>query len=135
MTNPGYKFDHINRRIIITHAFHKKANVFGSVEYKALKKLRSELSDYSVEFTAPHRKTSARSHITLKQMIAFIDKQPDSERLKAELEQIRFPKDSVRPAPFAVVKKWFFTTFPNYGQMTPYDDKGHIIDTHLAVVA
>ena len=40
VVRPGYKFDHINARIIITREFHKKANVFDSDEYKTLQKLR-----------------------------------------------------------------------------------------------
>ena len=45
------------------------------------------------------------------------------------LEKVRYPADCNNPAPFSVVKKWFFTRFPNYGRMTAFDEKGHIIDT------
>ena len=46
---PGYKFDHVNCRIIITREFHKAANVFNSTEYKTLLKIRKTLPDYTVE--------------------------------------------------------------------------------------
>ena len=82
---PGYKFDHINRRIIITREFNKNANVFGSNEYKTLQKLRKALPEYTVTFTAPHRKTSAKSHMTLERMIRYIEKQPDSETIMADM--------------------------------------------------
>ena len=128
---PGYKFDHINRRIIITREFNKNANVFGSNEYKTLQKLRKALPEYTVTFTAPHRKTSAKSHMTLERMIRYIEKQPDSETIMVDLNKVRFPENCAIPAPFSVVKQWFFKRFPNYGQMTPFDDYGHIIENDV----
>lgn len=131
VARPGYKFDHINGRIIITREFNKKANVFGSKEYKTLQKLRKALPSYTVEFTAPHRKTSARSHMTLERMIRYIEKQPECKDIMADLHKVRFPEDCAVPAPFSVVKKWFFKRFPNYGRMTPFDDNGHIIENDV----
>ena len=128
---PGYKFDHINRRIIITREFNKNANVFGGNEYKTLQKLRKALPEYTVTFTAPHRKTSAKSHMTLERMIRYIEKQPDSETIMVDLNKVRFPENCAVPAPFSVVKQWFFKRFPNYGQMTPFDDNGHIIENDV----
>lgn len=128
---PGYKFDHINRRIIITREFNKNANLFGSNEYKTLQKLRKALPEYTVTFTAPHRKTSAKSHMTLERMIRYIEKQPDSETIMVDLNKVRFPENCAIPAPFSVVKQWFFKRFPNYGQMTPFDDNGHIIENDV----
>ena len=128
---PGYKFDHINRRIIITREFNKNANVFGSNDYKTLQKLRKALPEYTVTFTAPHRKTSAKSHMTLERMIRYIEKQPDSEIIMVDLNKVRFPENCAVPAPFSVVKQWFFKRFPNYGQMTPFDDNGHIIENDV----
>ena len=128
---PGYKFDHINCRIIITREFNKNANVFGSNEYKTLQKLRKALPEYTVTFTAPHRKTSAKSHMTLERMIRYIEKQPDSETIMVDLNKVRFPENCAVPAPFSVVKQWFFKRFPNYGQMTPFDDNGHIIENDV----
>ena len=128
-TRPGYKFDHVNCRIIITREFHKAANVFGSHEYKTLLKIRKALPDYTVEFAAPHRKNSVKSRMTLERMIQYIQKQPNAESLMADLDKVRFPEDCNDAAPFSVVKKWFFTRFPNYGRMTAFDENGHIIDT------
>lgn len=134
VARPGYKFDHINRRIIITREFNKNANVFGSNEYKTLQKLRKALPEYTVTFTAPHRKTSAKSHMTLERMIRYIEKQPDSETIMVDLNKVRFPENCAIPAPFSVVKQWFFKRFPNYGQMTPFDDNGHIIENNVVAV-
>ena len=131
VARPGYKFDHINRRIIITREFNKNANVFGSNEYKTLQKLRKALPEYTVTFTAPHRKTSAKSHMTLERMIRYIEKQPNSETIMVDLNKVRFPENCAIPAPFSVVKQWFFKRFPNYGQMTPFDDNGHIIENDV----
>ena len=130
-TRPGYKFDHINGRIIITRDFHKKANVVDSNEYKTLRKLREEFPAYELAYTAPHRKTSAKSHMTLEKMVRYIEKQPDFESIMTDLHKVRFPDDCVDAAPFSVVKQWFFTRFPDYGKMTPFDDNGHIIENNV----
>ena len=130
-TRPGYKFDHINGRIIITRDFHKKANVVDSNEYKTLRKLRKEFPAYELAYAAPHRKTSAKSHMTLEKMVRYIEKQPDFESIMTDLHKVRFPDDCVDAAPFSVVKQWFFTRFPNYGKMTPFDDNGHIIENNV----
>lgn len=130
--NVGYKFDHINRRVIITREFNKKANVPDSKEFQTLQKLHKTLPDYTVEFAAPHRKTSQKSHMTLARMIAYIEKQPNKDAILADLEVVRHPVDSIDAAPFPVVKEWFFKRFPNYGKMTPFDENGNIIETKLA---
>ena len=130
-TRPGYKFDHINCRIIITREFNKKANVFGSEEYKTLQKLRKELSNYTVEFAAPHRKTSVKSRMTLEKIIRYIERQPDKDSLMEDLRKVRFPEDSVDAAPFPKVKEWFFRRFPNYGRMTPFDENGQLIENDV----
>ena len=129
--HPGYKFDHIGCRIIITREFHKKANVFDSEESKTLQKLRKALPDYAVVFTAPHRKTSVKSRMTLERMIRYIEKQPEYESIMADLYKVRFPEDCAVPAPFSVVKQWFFRRFPNYGRMTAFDDNGQIIENDI----
>lgn len=134
VVRPGYKFDHINARIIITRDFHKKANVFDSDEYKTLQMLRETLPNYAVVFTAPHRKTSVKSRMTLERMIRFIEKQPEYESIMADLYKVRFPEDCAVPAPFSVVKQWFFRRFPNYGRMTPFDENGQLIRHNEAAV-
>lgn len=131
VVRPGYKFDHINCRIIITRDFHKKANVFESDEYKTLQKLRKALPNYAVVFTAPHRKTSVKSRMTLERMIRYIEKQPEHESIMSDLYKVRFPEDCAVPAPFSVVKHWFFCRFPNYGRMTSFDDNGQLIENDM----
>ena len=131
VVRPGYKFDHVNCRIIITRDFHKKANVFESDEYKTLQKLRKALPNYAVVFTAPHRKTSVKSRMTLERMVRYIEKQPEHESIMSDLYKGRFPEDCAVPAPFSVVKQWFFRRFPNYGRMTPFDENGQLIEKNM----
>ena len=131
VVRPGYKFDHVNCRIIITREFTKNANVFGSNEYKTLQKLRKALPEYTVTFTAPHRKTSAKSHMTLERMIRYIEKQPEHESIMSDLYKVRFPEDCAVPAPFSVVKQWVFRRFPIYGRMTPFDENGQLIENNM----
>ena len=69
--------------------------------------------------------------MTLERMIRYIEKQPDSETIMVDLNKVRFPENCAVPAPFSVVKQWFFKRFPNYGQMTPFDDNGHIIENDV----
>ena len=130
-TRPGYKFAHINARIIIARDFHKKANVFESDEYKTLQKLRKALPNYAVVFTAPHRKTSVKSRMTLERMIRYIEKQPEHESIMSDLYKVRIPEDCAVPAPFSVVKQWFFRRFPNYGRMTPFDENWQLLENNM----
>ena len=131
VVRPGYKFDHVNCRIIITRDFHKKANVFESDEYKTLQKLRKALPNYAVVFTASHRKTSVKSRMTLERMICYMEKQENYESIMADLYKVRFPEDCAVPAPFSIVKQWFFRRFPNYGRMTPFDDNGQLAENNM----
>lgn len=128
---PGYKFDHVNCRIIITREFSKKANVMGSIEYNTLLNLRNALPNYAIVFTAPHRKTSIKSRMTLERMIRYIEKQENYESIMADLYKVRFPEDCAVPAPFSVVKQWFFRRFPDYGRMTPFDKNGQLIENNM----
>jgi len=131
VVRPGYKFDHVNCRIIITRDFHKKANLSETDEYKTLQKLRTALPNYAVVFTAPHRKTSVKSRMTLERMVRYIEKQPEHESIMSDLYKVRFPEDCAVPAPFSVVKQWFFRRFPNYGRMTPFDENGQLIENNM----
>lgn len=39
------------------------------------------------------------------------------------------------PAKYGVVKKWFMTRFPNYNQMTQFDENGNIIRSEVTEAA
>ena len=69
--------------------------------------------------------------MTLERMIRFIEKQPEYESIMADLYKVRFPEDCAVPAPFSVVKQWFFRRFPNYGRMTPFDENGQLIEKNM----
>ncbi len=125
--NGGYKFDHIARKITITHAFHKKAAIKGSNEFKELLNLRKNHPDYELCFAPTYRKTSARSHMTAAKIVKFIRMQPDSKQLMEEYNAVRYPKDRTVAAPFSVVTSWFFKKFPNYGNLTRFDEYGNLI--------
>jgi hypothetical protein len=49
----------------------------------------------------------------------------------ADLYKVRFPEDCAVPAPFSIVKQWFFRRFPDYGRMTPFDKNGQLIENNM----
>ena len=69
--------------------------------------------------------------MTLERMIRYIEKQPEHESIMSDLNKVRFPEDCAVPAPFSVVKQWFFRRFPNYGRMTPFDENGQLIENNM----
>lgn len=131
----GYKIDFVNRTITITHWFQKAANVEKSTEYKTLKRLTKDFPDFEISFAAPRSKKSSGQRLTYDMMIQYICKQEDSEKLLKDFSEVRYSKDCLTPAKYGVVKKWFMTRFPNYNQMTQFDENGNIIRSEVTEAA
>lgn len=127
----GYKVDYINRTIIVTKNFHRCASVETSEEGRKFKKLVKELPDFTVSFANPRRRKSASSRLTYDKMIDYICRQKDSESILRDFNAIRNPKDAP-PSPYAHVKKWFLTRFPNYNKLPQFDERGRLIQKEVS---
>lgn len=104
--------DFIDQTIVITKAFSKKASVFGSEEFKALRSAQMECPNFRIVVKeACDKKTY--TGLNFMKMEKYIKTQPNSEqRLKefAEVKRIAEAKGGKYP----LTKKWFFETYPEY---------------------
>ena len=101
------------KKLVMTKAFYKKACVFGSVEYYALRRAQAENEGFSVEFQ--YRVSGKETHhgLKFKRMAEYIQTQPDAEARMLEFEAVkRIAK--AKGAMYPLTKKWFFATYPQF---------------------
>ena len=125
--NKGYRIDYENRTIIVTKEFQKNASDMRRHEYRIMKTLLKDFSDFEVARKEPRTKKSPAPKLTYDKMLQYINRQPDKEILLRDFNEVRFPMDCLKPAPYGVVRKWFILNCPNYNKMTPFDGNGNII--------
>ena len=97
--------------IIISKAFHKRASIYGTDEYKVLRKARKENPKFEIVINENQKKSY--NGLTFKRMEAYIQTQPNSE---ANLKEFRAVQEiaEAKGAKYPLTKKWFFKTFPEY---------------------
>jgi len=127
----GYKVDFINRTIIVTKDFHRRASVETSEEGRKFKKLVKELPDFTVSFANPRRRKSASDRLTYDKMIEYICLQKDSESALRDFNTIRHPKEG-RLSPYTHVKAWFLARFPEYNKLPQFDERGRLIQKEVS---
>jgi len=115
----GYKVDFINKVIIVTKDFHRRASNTNSTECTNFKTLVKELPDFKVCFPTPRRRKPANGRLTYDKMIDYICRQEDAESALSDFNAVRNPENAL-PTPYPHVKKWFLARFPNYGKMPAF---------------
>lgn len=114
------------RALEITKDFQKKANIYGSEEYKALKEAKTDFPTYriSVKLGA---KRKYEERITLKDMLLYIETHDDDEgtnmRIFNELHGVSVKDvdnncEAVTSAKLSDIKKWFFATYSELAERT-----------------
>lgn len=134
----------INNRknaIEITKAFNKKASIFGSDEYKMLKKAKADFPTYRVVVKAASKRTF-ENRITMNDIIHYVAKTSgeDSEQMKT-LQELRGKSvkeagdifEIEETANYTDIKKWFFATYSELAEKTEKRQKR--IDEILAQAA
>jgi len=127
----GYKVDFINKTIIVTKDFHRRASNETSEEGNIVKRLLDELPDFSFSYANSRKKRSAANRLTYDKMIDYICRQKDAENALHDFNAIRHPEDAP-PSPYTHVKKWFLTRFPNYNKLPQFDEQGNLIKKEAA---
>ena len=106
--------------IEITKAEAKKARVYGSDIYEAIKKIRSDYPDFEVkvrEIKKTKRKAEYKG-LTYSYMEKYIQRRENEEALKFYYELIgKTESESFETASYFEVKKWFLETFPEVKTM------------------
>jgi hypothetical protein len=113
------------RALEITKDFQKKANIYGSEEYNALKEAKADFPTYRV-IVKTHKKT-LEDTITMKDIVFYVEKTSgkESEEMKSLIELRGTSAQDIKDifevedaAKFGTIKKWFFTTYPEIGKKT-----------------
>lgn len=103
--------DFIEQTIVISKAFSKKASVFGSEEYRALRAAKMENPTFEIVIKTVDRKTY--NGLSFERMAEYIETQPNSEQRLKEFEEVkRIAK--AKGGKYPLTKKWFLDTYPEY---------------------
>lgn len=107
----------IDKEIIISKAFYKKASTYGTNEYKALKKAMKENKGFDIVFKKTEGKKTYNG-LTFERMEEYIKTQPNSEENFKEYEKVKDVAKS-KGALYPFTKNWFLTKFKDYkGEIT-----------------
>ena len=96
--------------IFVSKAFHKRASIYGTDEFKALHSAIKE-TGYSVVIKENQKKSY--NGLTFKRMETYIQTQPNSETNLKEFRAVQRVAEA-KGAKYPLTKKWFFKTFPEY---------------------
>ena len=102
-----------NSALVMTKAFYKKACVFGSTEYYALRKAQAENEGFGVEFQYRVSGKETYTGLKFKRMAEYIQTQPDAEARMLEFEAVK-KIAKAKGAMYPLTKKWFFATYPQF---------------------
>lgn len=110
----GYTIDHNNGgTIIMTKAFAKQANIYGTNEYKALVGMLRDFSGYKTAIKTISRSTDKKSYkgLTYENMKTYIEME-DPNALDEFARVLKLSE--VQSGKYAYVKTWFLKKYPNY---------------------
>jgi len=131
--NTGYSVQQVEKEIVITKEFGKRASIHNTPEYKTLLKLRQDNPDFSVVYKTVQIKKSKETHkgLTYGRMEEHIRKQPDGENNIIEFEKVKAHYSS--NCRYAKVKKWFLSNFKDYNDDYVSDAVDNPEDTENSV--
>lgn len=104
------------KSIEVSKTFLKKASIYGSEEYKALKEVRDAEPTYEVKVIAIKKSTNKKTYgsLTFKAMVAHIElvevNEEDRAKVLKELEEIK-TYSAARGSSYPIVKKWFLNKY------------------------
>jgi hypothetical protein len=115
-----YDVDPITKTVVISKTFAKRASLVNSTEFEHMKALREEYADYSWTYRVIKKKDSKTTYknMTYKNMKKYLIEIEgnDSESITRLGTLIKAAK--IQPSPYAYVKKWFLSTYPDYKEFS-----------------
>lgn len=103
--------DGMNKALVMTKAFYKKACLFGSEEYYELRKAQAENEGFEIVFKFADKET--HRGLTFKRMADYIKTQPDADARMMEFEAVQ-KIAKAKGAMYPLTKEWFFLTYPQF---------------------
>ena len=103
--------DGMNKALVMTKVFYKKACLFGSEEYYELRKAQAENEGFEIAFKFADKET--HRGLTFKRMADYIKTQPDADARMMEFEAVQ-KIAKAKGAMYPLTKEWFFLTYPQF---------------------
>ncbi len=113
----NYRIDFTHNTIVVDYKFDKAAQVIGSAAYDDLRRITADFPSMTVR-VASHREQKSPHYtkrLNYKNMIRYMMTFENRDELLAEFRTIQEQSHNA-PCPYAYVRTWFMTTFPNYNQ-------------------
>ena len=132
MKKTNISIDAIEKTIGISKAFYKKASIYGSNEYEALRSAMLENPTFDIVFKTIEKKTYGG--LTFQKMMDYIKTQPDCDKMLVKfnaVQRIAKAKGSLYP----LTKKWFLNTYPAYKLNEVIEDEAKKLTAELAAEA
>ena len=105
----------------VTKAFQKNACIFGTEEFKKWREYKEIFKDAVMTTKSikknPNQKN--RRNLTFKNMVGFIQTQPNAKELMEEYETIQ-KRSKVQASPYQYVLSWFEGKFKGYNDLEQF---------------
>lgn len=119
-------YDRMNNTLIITKAFEKRANNYGSNEYYLLRKAMEENPNSRIVYKSAKKKTyKALSYEAMEEYIKISTNSEEAVLRFKAVKKVAAAKGTAYPA----TKKWFLATYPEYKDIQMEKEA---IDTQIA---
>ena len=123
------RYDFLTNTLYVTKSYLDKAGIFGSPEYKEIKKYRDDNANMKIEVVKRAAAKSDNRPVTVKyaDMEHFI-KQFPQDRQKSLLERYNKVKalSKTHRSPYKFVLDWFLDYFPLYNSNAAFDENGNL---------
>ena len=100
------------KKAIVTKAFLRKANQYGTSEYYELQAFRKDNPNVEISTRNINSNKKTYANHTYKHMEQFIKTQPNAKENLAEMKRIR-EASAIHAKPYNVVLNWFLERFEN----------------------
>ena len=123
------RYDFLTNTLYVTKSYLDKAGIFGSPEYKEIKKYRDDNANMKIEVVKRTAPKSDNRPVTVKyaDMEHFI-KQFPKEQQKSLMERYNKVKalSKTHRSPYKFVLDWFLDYFPLYNSDAAFDENGNL---------
>lgn len=123
------RYDFLTNTLYVTKSYLDKAGIFGSPEYKEIKKYRDDNPNMKIEVVKRAAAKSDNRPVTAKyaDMEHFISQFPKEQResLMERYNQVKALSKTHR-SPYKFVLDWFLDYFPLYNSDAAFDEKGNL---------
>ena len=106
---------------LVTKSFQKNAVIFGTDEFKLWREYKAIFKDAVMTTKSikknPNQKN--RRNLTFKNMVGFIQTQPNAKELMEEYETIQ-KRSKIQASPYQYVLSWFEAKFEGYNDLSQF---------------